>query len=100
MAINGDVTGSHAFKYPHGLALDPEGNIRVTASFSNTIKVFTPEWTYVRSYGDFNGPSGSPVLDFWLVFVAASVIRVAHVVSYPDPTLRSCGWITSLPTYA
>ena len=56
LTINGDVTGSHAFQYQHGLALDPQGNIHVADS--NTIKVFTPEGTYVRSYGDVKHPNG------------------------------------------
>ena len=56
--INGDVTGSSSFKHPYGLALDPKGNIHVAAWGSGTIKVFTPEWTYIRSYGDVKGPSG------------------------------------------
>ena len=45
MTINGDVTGSHAFLEPRGLALDPQGNIHIAAYGSNTIKVFTPEGT-------------------------------------------------------
>ena len=55
MTINGYVSG---FKYPCGLALDPQGNIHVAAWGSKTIKVFTPEGTYVRSYGDVNDPTG------------------------------------------
>ena len=46
------------FKYPWGLALDPQGNIHVVDNGSNTIKVFTLEGTYVRSYGDVKGPFG------------------------------------------
>ena len=38
--------------------LDSQGNIHVAASGSNTIKVFTPEGTYVRSYGDIKDLSG------------------------------------------
>ena len=58
LTINGNVPGSHGFEEPYGVALDPQGNINVAARVSNTIKVFTPEGTYVRSYGDVNGPSG------------------------------------------
>ena len=47
----------HPFKYPYGLALDPQGSIHVAAHGSNCIKVFTPEGTYVRSYGDVKRPS-------------------------------------------
>ena len=48
----------HPFKNPCGLALDPLGCIHVAAVNSNCIKVFTPEGTYVRSYGNVKGPSG------------------------------------------
>ena len=58
LTIRGNVSGAQVFEYPWGLALDPQGNIHVTANISNTIKVFTPEGTYVRSYGDVNGPTG------------------------------------------
>ena len=58
MTINGDVSGAQGFKNPWGLALDPQGNIHVSACGSITIKVFTPEGTYVRSYGDVMGPIG------------------------------------------
>ena len=58
MTINGNVSGAQGFQYPLGHALDPQGNIHVAAWGSNTIKVFTPEGTYVRSYGDVKGPSG------------------------------------------
>eukprot|EP00731_Ephydatia_muelleri_P032931 Em0024g475a len=58
LTINGNVPGNHGFQNPYGVALDPQGNIHVAANGSNTIKVFTPEGTYVRSYGDVNNPSG------------------------------------------
>ena len=58
LTINGYVSGAQGFKDPQGLALDPQGNIHVAAYGSNTIKVFTPEGTYVRSYGDVKGPTG------------------------------------------
>ncbi|KAL5510502.1 hypothetical protein EMCRGX_G006060 [Ephydatia muelleri] len=58
LTINGNVPGSHGFQYPYGVVLDPQGNILVAAWGSNTIKVFTPEGTYVRSYGDVKGPTG------------------------------------------
>ena len=40
LTINGNVSGSHRFQDPYGLALDPQGNIHVAAYGSNTIKVF------------------------------------------------------------
>ena len=55
LTINGNV---HSFQLPYGLALDPLGNIHVAAYLSNCINVFTPEGTYVRSYGDVKGPTG------------------------------------------
>ena len=58
LTINGNVPGSHGFQYPYGVALDSQGNIHVAALCSYTIKVFTPEGTYVRSYGDVKGPTG------------------------------------------
>ena len=58
LTINGYVSGAQGFKDPQGLALDPQGNIHIAAYGSDTIKVFTPEGTYVRSYGDVKGPSG------------------------------------------
>ena len=58
LTMNGNVSVAQDFKDPWGLALDPQGNIHVAANGSNTIKVFTPEGTYVRSYGDVKVPSG------------------------------------------
>ena len=45
-----------SFKNPYGLALDLQGNIHVV-SYSK-IKVYSPEGTYVRSYGDVHDPTG------------------------------------------
>ena len=60
LTIDGNVAtcSGYAFRHPQGLALDPQGNIHVADRGSNTIKVFTPEGTYVRSYGDVKGPTG------------------------------------------
>ena len=58
LVINGNVSGAQGYNNPWGLALDPQGNIHVAAWGSNTIKVFTPEGSYVRSYGDVTGPIG------------------------------------------
>ena len=58
LTINGNVSGDQGFKDPRGLALGPQGKIHVAAYGSNTINVFTPEGTYVRSYGDVKGPTG------------------------------------------
>ena len=56
LTIEGNV--SDGCNNPWGLALDPQGNIHVAARHPDTIKVFTPEGTYVRSYGDVNDPAG------------------------------------------
>ena len=58
LTINGNVTGTQSFKDPWGLALDSQGNIYVADRGSNTIKVFTPMGTYVRSFGKLDSPSG------------------------------------------
>eukprot|EP00731_Ephydatia_muelleri_P004867 Em0002g1043a len=57
LIIDGYVNGSEEFEIPHGLALDPEGNLHVADYGSHAIKVFTPEGTYVRSYGDVQNPT-------------------------------------------
>ena len=51
LTIKGNVSGPQNFENPYGLALDSQGNIHVAARGSSTIKVFSPEGTYVRSYG-------------------------------------------------
>ena len=61
LTINGIGSGDNCFQRPWGLSLDPQGNIHVAASGSNTIKFFTSEGTYVRSYGDVKTPSGVAV---------------------------------------
>ncbi|KAL5497312.1 hypothetical protein EMCRGX_G013769 [Ephydatia muelleri] len=59
LTINNGAYDSPAFlQHPLSLALDPAGNIHITAYSSSTIKVFTLEGTYVRSYGDVKGPTG------------------------------------------
>ena len=63
-------SGDNCFQYPWGLSLDPQWNIHVAASGSNTIKVFTPEGTYVRSYGDVKNPSGVAVDEEGYSFVS------------------------------
>ena len=69
---NGDCllilpTSNNPFKAPWGLSLDPQGNIHVS---SNIVNVFTPEGTYVRSYGDVKTPSGVAVDEEGYSFVS------------------------------
>ena len=52
------LDGDTAYRWPVGLALDSQENIHVAAYGSNTVKVFTPEGTYLRMYGDMVGPMG------------------------------------------
>ena len=61
LTIGSTGSGDNCFLHPWGLSLDPQGNIHVAAGGSNTIKVFTPEGTYVRSYGDVMTPTGVAV---------------------------------------
>ena len=70
LTIDGTGSGGNFFKSPWGLALDPQGNIHVAASGSNTIKVFTPEGSYVRSYGDVKKPLGVAVDEEGYSFVS------------------------------
>ena len=52
------------FLIPWGLALDPQGNIHVAGTCSNTVKVYTPEGSYVRTYGDtLSKPTGIAIDD-------------------------------------
>ena len=69
LTIHGNAQG---FKDPRGLALNPQGNIHVAANGSNTIKVFTPEGTYVRSYGDIKVPTGIAIDEEGYSFVCES----------------------------
>ena len=56
--VSADTYYLHTFR-PLSLALDPQGNIHVAdCGSASTIRVFTPEGTYVRSYGDVKSPSG------------------------------------------
>ena len=63
LTIDGKGTGNSSFKYPKGLASDPQGNIH--AACSTSIKVFTKEGVYVRTYGDpiAPGPKGIAIDD-------------------------------------
>ena len=69
LTINGNVSGSHGFRHPWGLALDPQGNIHVADRGFNIIKVFTPDGTYARSYGDLRCPSGIAIDEDGYIFV-------------------------------
>ena len=70
--IHGDVAGISHFVCPRGLALDPQGNIHVAACDSNTIKVFSREGVFVRTYGDPKKPSGIAIGGDGYSFVSES----------------------------
>ena len=85
LTINGNVSGAQGFKGikdPWGLALDPQGNIHVAANDFCTIKVFTPEGTYVRSYGDVKDPTGIAIDEEGYSFVCE---RSGNCLSIFDP---------------
>ena len=85
LTINGNVTGSHGFQYPANLALDPQGNIHVAAWGSDTIKVFTPEGTYVRSYGDVKEPYGIVIDEEGYSLVTDATESAGNCLSIFDP---------------
>ncbi|WP_152311605.1 YncE family protein, partial [Mycobacterium tuberculosis] len=83
------TTITHAsFNDPHGVAVNPGGNIYVTNQGSNTVSVIDPVTnTVTGSITDGNGPSGvavSPVTG--LVFVTNFD---SNTVSVIDPTTNT-----------
>ena len=70
--MHGDVAGNNQFLCPRGLALDPQGNLHVAAYDSNSIKVFTREGVYIRTYGDPKKPSGIAIGGDGYSFVSES----------------------------
>ena len=71
LTMDGTGSGDNcSFQHPRCLSLDPQGNIHVTARSANTIKVLTPEGTYVRSYGDVKDPLGVAVDEEGYSFVS------------------------------
>ena len=63
LIIDGKGSDSWAFQAPWGVALDPQECIHVVGCGSSTIKVFTPEGSFVRMYGDVKGPVGITIDD-------------------------------------
>ena len=64
LTIDGKGTGNNSFRYPVGLALDPQGNIHVAVD--DSIKVFTKEGVYIRTYGydpEAPSPRGIAIID-------------------------------------
>ena len=56
--IRGDSCGNYFdFVRPHGLALDPQGNIHA-ACYSKNIKVYSREGVHIRTYGNLKTASG------------------------------------------
>ena len=50
--IPGNGSGNQNFVNPTGVALDHAGNIHIAAQGTGSIKVFSPQGTYIRMYGD------------------------------------------------
>ena len=82
LTIDGKGSGNHCFQYSYGLALDPQGNIHAAAFGSNTIKVFTKDSVYVRTYGDPKGPIGIAIDGEGYSFVSENS---GHCLSIFDP---------------
>ena len=70
--MHGDVAGNNQFLCRRGLALDHQGNLHVAAYDSNSIKVFTREGVYIRTYGDPKKPSGIAIGGDGYSFVSES----------------------------
>ena len=60
-SISGAVTGNASFHCPHGVAVDPQGNIHVAARKTSAVKVFTSDGAYIRMYGNLIEPTGIAV---------------------------------------
>ena len=56
--VNGNGIGDQCFRYPWGLAIDPNGDIHAAAHGSNCIKVIKNEGVLVKTCGDLNCPIG------------------------------------------
>ena len=82
MTIDGHRVGDQSFEDPRGVALDPEENIHVAAYGSSAVKVFTPDGTYVRTYGDLVGPYGIAIDEKGYCFVSEEGI---HCLSIFNP---------------
>ena len=95
LTINGNVFGAQGFKKPYGLALDPQGNIHVAAYGTNTIKVFTPEGTYVRSYGDVKLPIGIAIDEEGYSLVSENSGNCLSIFDPQGNTIHTVGNLTN-----
>ena len=94
LTIGGNISGSADLKDPGCLALDPQGNIHVGDRGCNTIKVFTPEGTYVRSYGNVNGPSGIAVDEEGYSFVCELNDSCFSIFDPQGKKVHTVGYLT------
>ncbi|KAL5497457.1 hypothetical protein EMCRGX_G013931 [Ephydatia muelleri] len=99
LTIKGNVSGPQNFENPYGLALDSQGNIYVAARGSSTIKVFSPEGTYVRSYGARDHANQRYILplDRWTVAYVKISMTVLNILKYDkyisvDRTDSNCSY--------
>ena len=96
LTINGSDQG---FQYPNCFALDSQGNIHV-GSDSTTIKVFTPDGVYVKSYGEVHCPKGIAVDKEGFIFVcesnSVSIFNpqgsMVHSIKHPEGC-QPCGLV-------
>ena len=96
LTINGNVSGAQGFNPPLGLALDPQGNIHVGGWGSDTIKVFTPEGTYVRSYGIVKSPSGIAIDEEGYSFVCENSGNCLSIFDPQGNKIHTVGNLSNL----
>ena len=93
LTIDGNCTGNNAFQNPWGLALDPQGNIHVSAYGSDTVKVFTSGGVYIKMYGALKGPSGLAIDDEGYSIVSEGK---GNSLSIFDPQGNKCHTVNNL----
>ena len=89
--IDGDIAGNNRFLCPRGLALDPQENIHVAAYDSNTIKVFSREGVYIRTYGNPEKPSGIAIGGDGYSFVSESDSSCASIFDPEGNKIHTVG---------
>ena len=76
---------------PWGLALDPQGNIHVTAVDSYSIKVFNNKCVYVRMYGDVKGPIGIVIDDEGYSLICEDVSKCLSIFDTRGNKIHTVG---------
>ncbi len=87
------------FATPHGVALDPQGNLYVADTGNDRVQVFDPEGLFLLSIADarFEGPRYVALDDTGRIYVTDSSERV-HVFNGRGEPLQSFGQPGSLPS--